>query len=135
MNLNLILNPILPIWSCWVKTIAFENIFRLSGKLLRVKDIFKIMSVHFYKLNWANYCQVYVNYLYLQSCKLFRDKRDFWKKFTVNFLGTRSNIDFRIRGRGYKVQSKFGRCTLFFRKFTAVPYKDQLSEFSKLCTL
>ena len=36
----------------------------------------------------------------------------------------------------YKVQPKFGRCTLFFRSFTVVPYRRALSEkFSKPCTL
>ena len=40
------------------------------------------------------------------------------------------------RGGRYKVQLKFGRCTLFFRNFTVVPYRRPLSEkFSKPCTL
>ena len=59
-----------------------------------------------------------------------------WKTVHENEVAKYVISFYKLIQGGYKVQPKFERCTLFFGKFTVVPFKYPLSEkFSQPCTL
>ena len=71
------------------------------------------------------------SFFFLKFRKYSKKNKEKYRQFIFEFR----KISITGEGR-YKVQPIFERCTLFFRKFTVVPYKDPFSEkFSEPCTL